>query len=437
MALDGRLLNLKHRLRRANPMRTAVARTLAIMEHADAGEIRQYQERRMRALIRVAAQRSRYYRNWFRTASIKPGDIRTLDDLAHLPLLNRRDLAEHAEDFLVYPSTLMWPAQSSGTSGSPVTVYRTPGSSVYELAVLERQWSWFGLPQDSRRVVLRGSSFASERNAGPTKALPGANQLLVSSFQLTPANVTEIAAKIRAFEPYAIEGWPSSITLLASLLRDSGDRLPLRAIITSSEVMSPGQQDLMREVFEGPIIDHHGQTERVSMLGGCERGGYHVFPDYGIVELLPVPGARDRWEIVGTPLHNWGFPLFRYRTGDEVGPADPGACPCGRAFERVGSIDGRVEDSFVAADGRPLPIPSIILDDLTGLREAQVAQLSPGRFEIRVVPGAAYDADRTAAQLRHNVDRLYGTGQEVTIRTLTALPRPVSGKLKPSIIENR
>ena len=161
-----------------------------------------------------------------------------------------------------------------------------------------------------------------------------------------------------------------------------------------------------------------------------------MFPDYGIVELLPVAGVADRWEIVGTPLHNWGFPLLRYRTGDEVGAPDRDSCPCGRGFALVGAIDGRSEDSFVATDGRPLPLPSTVLDDLTGLRESQIAQLAPGRFEVRIVPGLGYQAERTAAQLRHNVDQLFGPGQQLTIKTFsTAIPRPPSGKLKPSVVE--
>lgn len=435
MAPTGKLINLKHRIRRAHPLRGLAEHTLDGLAHADPEQIQRYQERTIRGLIRLASHRSDYYRRWFRTSGVDPRDIRTLADLTQLPLLSRHDLAEDPEQFAVYPRRLMWPARSSGTSGSVVTAYRTPGSSVYELAALERQWSWFGLPRDARRVVLRGSTFAADQSE-PTKPLPGARQLLVSSFRLTPDRVADIAAEIRSFEPDAIEGWPSSIALLASLLRDADLKLPMRAIITSSEVMSPGQRALMRESFVGPIVDHYGQTERVAMLGGCEFGGYHVFPDYGIVELLPVAGAVGRWEIVGTPLHNWGFPLFRYRTGDEVGSPDRACCPCGRGFALVGAIDGRIEDSFVTTDGRPLPLPSTVLDDLTGLRESQIAQLAPGWFEVRIVPGLGYRAERTAAQLRHNVDQLFGPDQQLSIKIFsTAVPRPPSGKLKSSVVE--
>jgi len=411
--------------------------TLATLERADVTQIRRFQERRLRALIRTAAGGAKYYRDWFRSADISPRDIRTLDDLKQLPLLDRRDLVDHFDDFRVYPQRLMWSARSNGTSSSYVTVYRTPGSSIYELAVLRRQWSWFGLPDDARRVVLRGSTFAAQPGAEPTAELRGAHQLLVSSYHLTPDNLQRIATRIRSFRPHAIEGWPSSITLLAALLQEAGERLPVAAVITSSEVISRAQRTLMREVFGGRIIDHYGQTERVTMLGGCEADGYHVFPDYGIVELLPIPGVADRWEIVGTPLHNWGFPLFRYRTGDEVGPAAASSCRCGRAFPVVGAVDGRIEDTFTAADGRSLPMPSALLDDLTGVRDSQVAQLAPGHFEFRLVPGTAFDAKLATRQAQQSVARLFGRGHVVTVRTVSELTRPAGGKLKPAIVEDR
>lgn len=406
------------------------------MDRADAADIEAFQEQRLRALVRLAAARSPFYREFFRQSGVDPRAIRTLADLELLPLISRRELAERPEDFRTYPRKAMWAASSSGTSGAPISTYRTQGSSVYELSALERQWSWFGLPADSRRVILRGSAFASDQSGNPTKLLPGARQLMVSSYHLTDQYLDEIVARIKDFEPHAIEGWPSSIALLAALLRDRGITLPVVAVITSSEVMNPGQIALIREVFVGPVVDHYGQTERVAMAGTCEAGGFHVFPDYGIVELLPVEGADQRWEIVGTPLHNWGFPLFRYRTGDEVGPASQEPCACNRGFAQLGPIDGRVEDSFTSADGRPLPLPSSIVDDLRGLREAQIAQFAPGVFEVRVVPAADYDEAATTAHIRDNVERMFGEGQNLTIRVFDRIPRPPSGKLKTAIVEN-
>jgi phenylacetate-CoA ligase len=403
--------------------------SLARFDRASEVEIRRGQERCLRRLVRLAAARSPFYRSWFREAGVDPRSIRTVADLRLLPLLDRRHLAERADDFRVYPRRLMWAAHSSGSSGTPVTVYRTAGSSVYELAALQRQWSWFGLPSGARRVVLRGNT-ATARPDAVCAPLP-TGDLLISSYHLTPENLPTIVAALRDFGPQAIQGWPSSIALLAALLRDAGEQVPVSAIITSSEMTSIPQRSVMREVFLGPIVDHYGQTERVAMAGSCEAGGYHVFPDYGFVELIPVEGVTDRWEIVGTALHNWGFPLFRYRTGDQVGPAPQGPCPCGRSFPRLSAVEGRSVDMFTASDGRPIPLPGAILDNLTGVREAQVLQRAPGRFEIRMVPGVGFDQQATEARARLNLDRLIGPGQQLTFEAMDRIPRASSGKFKP------
>lgn len=409
-------------------------RELARLAGADGQTVRHHQERRLRALVRLAATRSPFYREYFREHRVDPRGIRTIDDLAQLPLLTRHDLAERAEDFRVYPRRLMWTASSSGTSGRPIRTYRTPGSSVYELCALERQWSWFGLPRNARRAILRGSDFAADEPGRLTKVMGDGQQMLVSSFHLLDSNLDSIVRDIRDFGADAIEGWPSSIALLAALLRDRGERLPVRAVITSSETMTPGRIALLEDAFAAPVVDHYGQTERVMMAGTCEHGGYHIFPDYGIVELLPVPGSTSRWELVGTSLHNWGYPLFRYRTGDEVGPASPDPCPCGRSFPSLGPIHGRVEDGFTAADGRPIPLPSTVVDDLVGVREAQIVQQAAGRFEIRVVPGAGFDEPAVEAAVRKNVDRLFGPDQDVTFVVLENIPRSRSGKLKSAVV---
>ena len=156
MTPPGSRLDLQHRIRRWHPLRPAMMGSLAVVDHADQETISRYQNRRLRLLVRLAAARSPFYRAWFRDAGLDPRSIRTVADLAQLPLLDHSHLVTEAEQFLIYPGRLMWQARSTGTSGVPVTCYRTPGSSVFELSVLERQWSWFGLSRSPRRAILRG-----------------------------------------------------------------------------------------------------------------------------------------------------------------------------------------------------------------------------------------------------------------------------------------
>jgi phenylacetate-CoA ligase len=305
---------------------------------------------------------------------------------------------------------------------------------MWELATLQRQWGWFGIAPGSRSLELRGSTFAGDDPRKVTLLNEGANKLLVSSFRLSPEHLPAIWDAIRSFRPEVVEGWPSSMSLLAGLMRDAGREWPVRGIITSSELVSPAQVSLLRSVFHGPVIDHYGQTERAIMAGGCEAGGYHQFPDYGIMELLPVAGSADEREIVGTPLHNWGFPLFRYRTGDRVSVADSSPCPCGRHFPRFGLVGGRTEALVRNAAGRPIPLASAIIDDFEHVRETQLVQHRPGVFEIRYVPGPGCDRAEVERVGRHNVEMMAGPGQEVRFSEWERLPRSGSGKLSIVIV---
>ncbi len=427
--------SLAHRLRTAHPLAPAMRRSLRWAEGASAEEMRAFQERRLRRLVRWAERRTPYYRAWFAEQGVSASDIRTLDDLERLPLIDRDTLSADPQRFCAYPRAAMWAARSSGTSGNVVKVYRTPGASAYEINALQRQWGWFGVPRDARRLALRAGGAGLDGDEAVTRVVPGSQQMQVSAYVLNRADPDRLLREIRDFAPQAVEGWPSAIGMLAGVLHERGETLPVQAVITSSEVLTTQQTRQLEAAYEAAVVDHYGQTERVCLAGGCEAGGYHVFPDYGIVELLPVPGMADRWEIVGTPLHNWGFPLLRYRTGDTVGPAPEGPCRCGRSWPLLGPIAGRVEDSFVGADGRVIPLPGSAVDDVDGLHEVQVAQLGPGRFEVRMVPREGTDLETVRAQVMRNIDQFFGPGQQVGFVVLDRIPRAGSGKLKTAVLD--
>jgi phenylacetate-CoA ligase len=76
-----------------------------------------------------------------------------------------------------------------------------------------------------------------------------------------------------------------------------------------------------------------------------------------------------------------------------------------------------------------------VIDDLINVREAQVAQRGPGRFEVRVVPTAGSDLQALTAQVRANVDQYFGPGQAVSVRVVDAIPRTATGKVKSSVID--
>lgn len=147
----------------------------------------------------------------------------------------------------------------------------------------------------------------------------------------------------------------------------------------------------------------------------------------------PMPPAAVRsW---GPPLHNWGFPLLRYRTGDQVLVGSRTACPCGRAFPLVDAIDGRLEDIVRTRDGRPIPLASRLLNDLVGVRESQFVQERQGVFAVLLVPAGGFDLGRLTAQLETALERLMGPGQVLRVEPVDSLVRAASGKKRAVAVE--
>jgi phenylacetate-CoA ligase len=83
------------------------------------------QQRLLGEHLRYAAERSPYYRRTFREYGIDPAAV-TLEDLPKLPLTDKKDLADHNDEFLAVPmSSVVDIVLSSGTTGSPVKVLYT------------------------------------------------------------------------------------------------------------------------------------------------------------------------------------------------------------------------------------------------------------------------------------------------------------------------
>jgi phenylacetate-CoA ligase len=132
----------------------------------------------------------------------------------------------------------------------------------------------------------------------------------------------------------------------------------LRHIVLGGEKVADGTRRklaaLAHKLGAGDVdvLAAYGFTEAKMAWGECPfaldqgSGGYHLFPDLGIVEVIdpksgePVPSGEPG-ELVFTPLDARGTVVLRYRTGDVIdGGLVYEPCPhCGRSLPRlVGNI---------------------------------------------------------------------------------------------------
>lgn len=199
-------------------------------------------------------------------------------------------------------------------------------------------------------------------------------------------------------QPDAIIGMPTFVyhVLLEAAERGIACR-NLRTLVLGGEKAPEGLRKKLRQLASRlgasavNVISTYGFTEakmawcECPAPEGAESGGYHIYPDLGIVEVVdPETGAVQEdgrpGEIVFTPLVARGTAVLRYRTGDLIAGGlrhDP--CPhCGRTLPRlVGRISRRSDFRELQMDkikGTLVDFNTLehVLDDLPSLGAWQV-----------------------------------------------------------------
>ena len=401
--------------------------------------LRAWQDARVRAVVRVAWERSPFYRTRLEAAGVRPSDVTGVADLPRLPLLEKDELREPAARMTTSPRPLRgWlHGHTSGTTGTPLGLWYDRETCVATNAVDRRQKAWAGMGERDWVGLLLGRVVVPPRRTRPPFWVANhvQRQVWLSSFHLSDEHLPAYVAEIRRRGLRFLEGYPSTLHILARHLLARGERLPMRAVLTSSETLHDVQREAVEEAFACRIFDFYGHAERAIFASECEaHEGKHLAEEYGWTEVVdaagrPVPEGEVGF-LVGTSLHNVAQPVIRYRTSD-LSRILPGPCPCGRPHRRIASVATKAEDVVVTPDGRMIS-PSVLthpFKPLHGLRKSQIVQEAPDRVRVRLVPGGRFTAEersRLVASLRERLGPLVG----VEVEVVDDIPPEPSGKYR-------
>jgi phenylacetate-CoA ligase len=324
--------------------------------------------------------------------------------------------------------------KTSGTTGTPLSIFRSIESLLLEHAFVKRHWTWAGFQDGMPRATLRGDMVVNVERKEPPFWFWNRydRQLLVSSRHLTDACADAIIDRLETLAPSMMQTYPSTALALATQLAHRGRRLRIPTIFTASEPLYPHQRELVLDRLGSRVMDMYGMAERVAFATQCEHGEMHINPDYSYVEIVDGQGrpTEDYGFVVGTTFHNLAMPLVRYRLSDRT-RWKPGRCACGRAWPMIESVTGKFEDSITGSGGQPVS-PSVLTFAFKGvehIRKSQVAQVGPASWEIRLVPFPGFSSD-DARQLVDNIHTLVDAHVEVRVALRDALPDTAAGKFR-------
>jgi phenylacetate-CoA ligase len=407
-----------------------------------AEKIGQWQDERLRFIVRHAYETVPYYRELFDRHGIAVEAFRGREDLPRIPLLTR-DIVKSRTDDLKSRKPVggtISEGHTSGTTGSPLSVYYDPDMIAMNYAVMDRQYRWADaqLGRGGDRVaVVRGNVIVPLTQKQPPfwRHNRSMNQLLMSSFHLTPQNLLSYYRALREFKPRVMDGYPSSLFVLAKVLLNNNERLPVHAVITSSETLYDFQREAIEKAFQCKVFDYYAAAERVIFSVECNHHqGHHLCEEYGVTEITtddghPLP-AGEEGLMIGTSLHNTGMPLIRYKTTDRSA-IKPAPCSCGRGLALMEDVTTKAEDLLRLRDGRIIP-PSVLthpFKPMDCIEASQLVQTDLDRLVVRLIPRPEYsqkDADHLVRELKTRL----GQDMRIDIELVESMPRTTRGKFK-------
>jgi len=313
-------------------------------------------------------------------------------------------------------------------------------TSAKEWAFMITQWNRVGFRIGDRCVVLRGDVVQSANKGKFWEYNPVNKNLILSSYHMSDETLPNYISKIREFRPSFIQVYPSAVTILAKFMRKNNIKpfSGLTALLCGSEALYLWQRVLLEETFQCRVYSWYGHTEQVVLAGECEKSAYyHVFPEYGIVELIgkgdkTITQENELGEIVATGFNNFACPFIRYRTMDLAVPTNR-KCECGRNYTLLKSVEGRLQELVVTKDKRLITLTALIFaqhfEAFAQIKEMQLVQEKEGELIVKVVRTSQYSVN-DEKEILSKMQRAVSDGLDISFSYVNNIPRTKNGKYK-------
>lgn len=328
---------------------------------SDSKEMRMFQKKKYKELLRYAYRHTRYYREKFDEIGLFEGEQLVEANLGKIPILTkeiiRREgealLSDEAEKRGAYRNT------SGGSTGEPVIFYQDK----YYFSHNFGDKILFGIlngkmPGDkeiklwgSERDLLQGSIGYREKLINWCY-----NRIFLNSFILTPRNMDVYIQTINKVRPRQIWTYADSIYQLSRYINDHAitNFSPQNIISTAGVLYDEMRAEIKKAFPDSNIINQYGSRE--AGVIGCEVGGIagiRIFDHAVKVEILDEMSNQvsefGEGELLITNFTNYSMPLIRYRIGDTGMKTD--AQGYTGSFSVLKNVTGRTNTHLKKADG--------------------------------------------------------------------------------------
>ena len=339
-----------------------------------ADQKRVLQSERLVATVRNVYEHQKPYREKMDAIKLKPGDIKTIDDLYKLPFVEKKDLREH------YPFGMMAAPKrdlvrlhaSSATTGKLTVAGYTRKDIDVWAECAARALVMAGADEDSVVHVSYGYGLFT----GGLGMHYGAEKLGAVCVPASAGNTQKQIQLLADFGADIICCTPSYIIYLTEEIEKLGLKpgvdIKLKGGCFGAEAWTEEMRSDIEKRLGIRACDIYGLSEIAGpgVATDCEfKTGMHFQDDHFFPEIVdtetlePLPYGKSG-ELVITTLDKEGMPLLRYRTHD-IASLNNDPCPCGRTSVKLNKITGRSDDMLIIRGVNVFPsqIESVLLSE--------------------------------------------------------------------------
>ncbi len=422
--------------RRSSLKTGPASRFLAESDFWPAERIREFQWKRLSALVEHAYNHTVFFNKRMNEIGAKPDDIKSIEDFKKIPPVTREEVNENLYEMLAdnIPEGERHFSSTGGSTGLATRFARDNQCLSLKKASEYKFNRWTGWNPGDK--ILYYWPALTDFSGDPQKlrflrSLFYSRSLSLYAGRLNQSILKEHLSLFAKFRPKLVRAFPSALQRFCEYAGEHGIRLEgPEAIICVGEPLLQSQNKLFSEIFGCQVFNCYVSRECGNIACECPfHEGLHVAEELIYLEI-ERKGTGEYGEILLTDLWNMGMPFIRYRIQDAARWVD-GECACGRKHRRIGIDAARLSDFLISPiDGSYVSgstLTHYLLAEGPGVGRVKIIQ--DERDHIQVTMSGNKKSNREGADhIREKVSIIFQGTMRVDFNFVDSIPLLKSGK---------